>query len=109
LKKLLTICFLTLFCLTGFGTKYSFEQQVDLLYEVIPDASSTKFKKELKSFIYELREFDSQAATKRVKKIYTLTKKKYLQNYYLYAFFPELNTDNHFNCVTGNRIVCNYF
>ncbi|MBK6525975.1 MAG: hypothetical protein IPG07_10765 [Crocinitomicaceae bacterium] len=90
MKKLLTICFLTLFCLTGFGTKYSFEQQVDLLYEVIPDANAAKFKKELKSFIYELREFDSQAATKRVKKIYTLTKKKYLQNYYLYAFFSGI-------------------
>jgi tetratricopeptide (TPR) repeat protein len=104
LKKLLIICFLTLFCLTGFGTKYSLDQQVDLLYEVIPDAGSAKFKTELKSFINELREFDSQAAAKRVKKIYTLTKKKYLQNYYLYAFFPELNSDNHFNCVTGTAL-----
>jgi tetratricopeptide (TPR) repeat protein len=74
------------------------------MYEAVPGISAGKFKKELNFFIHELEVFNSQSPAKRVKKIFTLTKKKYLQNYYLYAFFPELNTENHFNCVTGTAL-----
>lgn len=102
--KSLIICVLSLICLTGFGKKYSLEQKIDLLYEAMPGSTAPKFKKELNFFIHELAIYNSQSPAKRVKKIYTLTKKKYLENYYLYAFFPELLTEGHFNCVTGTAL-----
>lgn len=103
-KRSFLLCLLTFLNLGVFGAEYTFDQKIDLLYEAMPESSPQKLKKELTSFIHDLRTFDSQSPEKRVKKIFTLTKKKYLGTYYLYAFFPELLTEGHFNCVTGTAL-----
>lgn len=103
-KKPLIFCFLALFYLSGYSKNYSLDEKVDLLYEAIPGANSQKLKKDLNFFIHELNAFDAASPAKRIKKIFSLTKKKYLENYYLYSFFPDLISENHFNCVTGTAL-----
>jgi len=102
--KVLLIFVLVFFGRFSFAKEYSFSEKIDLLYQVSPDKDSKAFKTELAIFIKTLRVYDSQAPAKRIKKIFAATQKKYLQNYYHYAFFPGLASENHFNCVTGTAL-----
>ncbi len=86
------------------NAKYSLDEKVDLLYEVVTAGNSEAMKLELKIFVKQLHKYDKLSPKKRVKKIFSETKKKYLHTYYLYSFFPDLLTLKTYNCVTGSAL-----
>ncbi len=100
----LFICLLFLITTPIFGQR-TLQEKVAILFEVAPNkVLQEKLTIELENYCKELSKYDKFSEKKRVKKIFIETKKRFLKDYSLYSFFPDLSETGYYNCVTGSAL-----
>jgi hypothetical protein len=81
------------------------EEKVKELYDI----STEKFNlishaNDIKEYCHYLEKYNHFSKEKKIKKIFSDTKKRYLTQYSLGSFFPDLYSNNTYNCVTGSAL-----